>query len=240
MVNNVNKLLALRAGAAAVAATAVVGGTLTALNINTEDGVGAAQAGITLKNIGVTISNIDSISTDVETVYPNADWVNENNHIINSSENAYPVYVKVVIDHNWKDNDGNYVESSDIDDSVSDTARLYVGDSYDTGRVISDVASESDAYTVNDWIVFYSDAEQTVMYYTKPVAAGEQTTGFLDGIYFSDEMGNSFIGTSYSIDITVTAVQSDSGKDAMAAELGVFPSIDGSGVITSISESSGD
>jgi hypothetical protein len=231
----VNNLLALRTVAAAVAATAVVGGTLTALNINTENGVGAAQAGITLKNIGITIANVDSDGTDDITVMPNADWNNDNSFIINNTDKGYTVYVKVVIDHTAQDPDGNYDDNPDF-------AKLYIGDSYDAAdaTVISDAAGENEAYIVNDWLVFYSDSDQTVMYYTKPVAAGDSTSSFLDGIHFSEELGNSYIGYSYNLDIEVTAVQSDSGKDAMAAELGVFPSIDADGVITAVSESSGD
>jgi hypothetical protein len=78
------------------------------------------------------------------------------------------------------------------------------------------------------------------MYYTKPLATGESTSSFLDGIHFSEELGNRYIGSSYSVEIEVTAVQADNGIDAIAAELGVFPTIGDDGVITAVSEESGD
>lgn len=205
------------AAAAAVAATAA-GGSLAALNTTTENNAGAATTGISLKDIGISVANATgTVGGDVAT-NPGGEWDNATSFVTNTMTGGYTVYTKVVIDHRF-------------DDLDSDMAFAYIGDSYETGTVL-----DEDAETVNDWIVFYADDEQTVMYYTKPLAPGESTTDFLDGIYFSPEMGNDYAGASYSVDITVTAVQYDNGYGAIASELGVFPTFDEDGNITAVSE----
>ena len=82
----------------------------------------------------------------------------------------------------------------------------------------------------------YEDDEQTVMYYTKPLAPEQTTTNFMDGIYFKESMGNGFADAVYTLEYEVTAVQANNAKDAIAAELGVFPEFDENGTILSVSE----
>lgn len=94
-----------------------------------------------------------------------------------------------------------------------------------------------DIYVHNqDWIIGYEDDEQTVMYYTKPLAPEQTTTNFMDGIHFKESMGNGFADAVYTLEYEVTAVQANNAKDAIAAELGVFPEFDENGTILSVSE----
>lgn len=70
-----------------------------------------------------------------------------------------------------------------------------------------------DIYVHNqDWIIGYEDDEQTVMYYTKPLAPEQTTTNFMDGIHFKESMGNGFADAVYTLEYEVTAVQANNAK----------------------------
>ena len=67
-------------------------------------------------------------------------------------------------------------------------------------------------------------------------APEQTTTNFMDGIHFKESMGNGFADAVYTLEYEVTAVQANNAKDAIAAELGVFPEFDENGTILSVSE----
>ena len=119
------------------------------------------------------------------------------------------MYVKVVIYHAWDTKSGGLVSAGEADD-------IYVHN--------------------QDWIIGYADDEQPAMYYTKPLAPEQTTTNFMDGIHFKESMGNGFADAVYTLEYEVTAVQANNAKDAIAAELGVFPEFDENGTILSVSE----
>ena len=127
----------------------------------------------------------------------------------NDIPDGYDVYVKVVIYHAWDTKSGGLVSAGEADD-------IYVHN--------------------QDWIIGYEDDEQMVMYYTKPLAPEQTTTNFMDGIHFKESMGNGFADAVYTLEYEVTAVQANNAKDAIAAELGVFPEFDENGTILSVSE----
>ena len=127
----------------------------------------------------------------------------------NDIPDGYDVYVKVVIYHAWDTKSGGLVSAGEADD-------IYVHN--------------------QDWIIGYEDDEQMVMYYTKPLAPEQTTTNFMDGIHFKESMGNEFADAVYTLEYEVTAVQANNAKDAIAAELGVFPEFDENGTILSVSE----
>jgi hypothetical protein len=226
----------LMGAAAVVAVSTVVGGTLAALNTNTENGAGAAETGISLKNIGIAFVSAGEEGTEITEHLPGGSWSNPQSSVINSVENGYSIYAKVEIDRYWSKNDDNGEKY--LDYAADNMAKAYIGESY-TGtesQLPLQIDGQEEAYIVNDWLVGYADDEQIVMYYTKPLAEGEQSSDFLSGIYFAPEMDNSYTNTTYHVDITVTAVQANNGADAIAAELGVFPSFDDEGNIIAVSE----
>ena len=120
---------------------------------------------------------------------------------------------------------------NDIPDGYDVYVKVVIYHAWDTksGGLVS-AGEADDIYVHNqDWIIGYEDDEQMVMYYTKPLAP-EQT------IYFKESMGNGFADAVYTLEYEVTAVQANNAKDAIAAELGVFPEFDENGTILSVSE----
>jgi hypothetical protein len=226
----------LMGAAAVVVVSTVIGGTLAALNTNTENGAGAAETGISLKNIGVAFADAGDEGSEITDHMPGGTWTNTQSSVINSVENGYTIYAKVVIDRYWSREEDGIEEYLDL--ASENMAKAYIGETYpgaDT-QLLSLAETQEEQYIVNDWLVGYADDEQIVMYYTKPLAEGEQSSDFLSGIYFVPEMDNRYTDTTYHVDITVTAVQADNGSDAIAAELGVFPSFDEQGNMIAVSE----
>ena len=196
--------------AAVLILATMVGGTLAALNTKTEKAV----ANISIKSVGVTmigdqpVALADGGEKEPVTIVPGETIVMPK-AVQNDIPDGYDVYVKVVIYHAWDTKSGGLVSAGEADD-------IYVHN--------------------QDWIIGYEDDEQTVMYYTKPLAPEQTTTNFMDGIHFKESMGNGFADAVYTLEYEVTAVQANNAKDAIAAELGVFPEFDENGTILSVSE----
>ena len=219
-------LLMVIAGALVLAT--MIGGTLAALNVKSEE---AATADISIKSVGVTIYDeqtpMGALPEETPTeIVPGTD-VEMVRKVVNSVSDGYDVYVKVVIYKNWEsDGDQIYPETGAAD-------LLYV-ESGEGGR--QDLAAAVQNQKVNGWIVQYADDEQIVMYYTRPVKPNESTSDFLSGIKFTEAMGNEYANAAYNLEYQVTAVQANNAADAIAAELGMFATFDNDGNITGISE----
>ena len=221
--------------------TSIVGGTWASLNTNTENGVGAGVAEVTTKAIQVAFAGEKtekSVLTDAD-VTPGA-FCKYEQSIKNDTTDGYDIYVKVNVYKYWADEtteeqnavleeDGSYYAyDADLNGAY---AALCFGDAqedYDSVEV-GDV-------TENGWLVAYEDEEQITLYYTKPLAAGEQSENFLDGISFSTKMNNAYTGKTLALEFEVNAVQANNSADAIAAEWGVFPTFDADGTIISVSE----
>ena len=213
-----------------------VGGTLAALNTDTKGGVGAATAGISLENIGIDITEDTKVTQKMEAtgMTPGGEWKNPYRAVCNTAEGGYSVYAKVVVDRYWTEGTENDTEGTYADIS-SEVTEAYVSGT-GSKTVYNAVEEEAKQYILNDWIVTYADDEQMILYYRKPLKSGESSSDFLTGIRFLPEMGNAYADKDYHMDITVTAVQANNSEDAIAAELGVFPTFDGKGNMTWVSE----
>ena len=196
---------------AALIAVAAIGGTLASGYVES----GNVLQNISEKALGISIMSGNTKAGDgrtsisVEAVPGASNTLNY--QIKNDRTNGYELYARVDLYYGW---------SSDL--NLNNRAYPYV-DSYEKQT------------KVGDWIVAYCDQEQMTLYYTKPLAQGEEAK-FLDSVSFSTEMGNRYAGAQYLLDVEVTAVQANNSDEAIAAEWGVYPRFDSNGTITSVSE----
>lgn len=147
----------------------------------------------------------------------------------NNSDGDFPQYVRVVVDKYWLDEEGNKDQSANPE-------YITLG-------------------AKSDWLKVESedDKEQTVYYYTKPLAKGEvadllESVSLDKGVLIEysktevDEDGNKLVtisgyeGKSFRIDVKVDAVQTHHAKDAILGAWGIDVTIDNAGTITSINE----
>lgn len=202
-------------------AVAAIEGSLAAVNVNMKDGEGAAGVDISLGAIEIQAVGDATVTQKlpVAETMPGTVWTNPYSAVCNTAKNGYPLYAKVVADHYW----AGETERSEAEQEI----KLLD---------FAPVKTEQEQYFYNDWLVTYADGEQTVLYYRKPLKSGERSTDFLSEISFPAELGNDYADGEYRLDLTVTAVQADNGRDAIAAELGVFPIFDEAGNLIRISE----
>ncbi|MCR5641198.1 MAG: hypothetical protein K6G04_07600 [Lachnospiraceae bacterium] len=220
------KYMIAGAGAILVAVT-LIGGTMAANNAQTSE---AAQADISVNGLagGIEVTSTDPVFEAESGVAatPGGDY-----EIVRSVKNAggeldYDAYFKAVIYKSWLDGEESYMDTTETEDVQED--RPHVADTYYDEVEAGDI--------VNGWLVGYVDEEEIVLYYTKPLGVGEQSTNFVEGISFAENLGNAYMDATYSFGIEVTAVQANNGADAMASTLGIYPVMDENGVIVSVSE----
>jgi len=216
------------AGAGAIlVALSLIGGTMAANNAQTSE---AAQADISVNGLsgGIEVTSTDPVFEAESGVAatPGGDY-----EIVRCVKNAggeldYDAYFKAVIYKNWLDSEESYIDTAETTDVMED--RPHVGDVYLDEAEVGDV--------INGWLVGYVDEEEIDLYYTKPLGVGEQSTNFIEGISFAENLGNAYMDATYSVAIEVTAVQANNGADAMASTLGIYPVLDENGIIVSVSE----
>lgn len=220
------KYMALFGTVGLIAAAGIIASL--ASGYSTTDDVGAAVSNISEGKVKVSLggegvsklSGSDMIVSPGQSESYKLNVVNEG-----TGKNAYGLYTKVTIDSTWDD---DVLDEGEID-------KDYVSFKL-AGKKLKEVLSYDEQYKVGDWIVAHHDGEETVLYYTKPIEAGESSSNFLDEIHFEAGMSKEFYGGNFKFDVNVEAVQKSNSKDAIAAEWGVFPKIDSNGNITSVSE----
>ena len=199
--------------------TAIIGGTLAGFNTSTES---KGVTNITVKELGITMVGTGTEANQQEDsigkgATPGGEVALQHS-VTNNVEGGYTLYTRVTIDKKWND------ESLD-----PAKIRLYVGSGENKTELLAGT-------TVNDWIVWYADAEQVIMYYTKPLAQGESSSNLIDAVSFDAQMDNSYAGKSAEISVSADAVQQIAAEDSIPSEWGVYPTIGEKGVITSIEE----
>ena len=211
--------------AGALVMTAVIGGTLAGFQTSTEDNNTTGIANISVKELGIgmqgtpgeTKGESENTVRGIASV-PGGETVLQHN-IVNNIEGGYDLYTRVTIDKKWTDKkelDPAKIRVFAVEDNVKE--ELIAGK------------------TVNDWIVWYADAEQIIMYYTKPLAAGQATSNMIDGLSFDADMDNAYANATVEISFSADAVQAIAKEDSMPSEWGVYPIFDETGVITAIEE----
>jgi len=224
----VKKKLILMCIAGALVMTGVIGGTLAGFNTETKS---KAVTDIKVNTLGIDmLGDSDSEEPDATTkadgkdikVVPGGDTVIQHN-IKNDVEGGYDLYTRVTIDKKWAD---SKKENVSLD---PEKIRVYAGTDDSKQELLAGV-------TVNDWIVWYSDAEQIVMYYTKPLASGETTANFIDSLSFATDMNNDYADEKVELAFSADAVQVIAAEDSIPSEWGVYPEFNENGEITKIVE----
>ena len=223
---------------ALVLATAT-GGTLAALNTNTEGGIGDAVSEISTKGIGISVTSVGNTSVEadgLESFAPGGD-IPCAYCVTNDVADGYGIYAKVTIDKVWDEDTLDSAKFS-VDFQDGEVLIAYPGcdDGNGSAQAYAEDYNAAGAMIAGDWIIAYADDEQIVLYYTKPLLSGESSDNFMDAISVSADVGNAYADAMFTVDLTVDAVQTNCDEDAMQAEWGVFPLFDDDGNIINVYE----
>ena len=213
------KKLILMCIAGALVMTAVIGGTLAGFNTSTEN---KAVTNITVNELGIDLTSGSSKEIDKGTIegiaiVPGGE-VEIAQNIINDVEGGYELYTRVTIGKKWEN---DKLDASKI--------HVYAGVGEDKSELVAGTQ-------VNDWIVWYSDEEQIIMYYTKPLNAGEASKNLIDAVGFDADMDNAYAGAKVVIEFSADAVQTIAAEDSIPSEWGVYPVIEADKTISAIEE----
>lgn len=211
------KKLMLMCVAGVLVMTAIIGGTLAGFNTSTEN---RGVSNITVKALGIEMlgtGNGNTAQAGGVKAKPGGEMELVKN-IQNNVEGGYTLYTRVTIDKKWSD---DTLDASKI--------HLYVGSGENRTELTAGI-------TVNDWIVWYADEEQVVMYYTRPLEPGETSTNLLETLSFDADMDNAYAGKEALISFSADAVQTIAAEDSIPSEWGVYPVFDEAGNITAIEE----
>ena len=198
--------------------TTVVGGSIASFTANT-DGSNASTV-ISTKNVSVKL-NTDSLPIDGE--YNNQNFILPGEIIkldfpysVTVLDGSYDAYIKVTVNKSWFDNDKKV--------------------NLDADNIIFWYDDHSEIKPSENWIISKVDSQQTVLYYTLPVSAGNVTEPFLSEFKLSHTLSNEYAGKQVKIDVEVDAVQIIAGVDAIKSAWGVVATINQDKVITKIAD----
>lgn len=212
-----NKKRLLMGMAAALVITALAGGSLayfSATGSKVQQNINTQTLGIEFsygENAAEVQSAESAFGADEITVkaMPGKSYVKE---VAVKNTEEVSLYARVKIRKYWIDGDGK--------DLGKDPEKI---------RIISDEANGS-------WIIEDQDKEEIVMYYTKPLAAGEETSFFMNEIEISHTIGNDYADAAIRLDLTTDGVQTYAAEDAILSEWGVAAEINSDGTISRIIE----
>lgn len=205
--------------AAVLTATAVIGGTFAGMSTQTDK---QATARITTKGFSIKLNDTTlaeeavPLSNTIETVGAKGDMMPGSSvpfSKVLENDADYDLYARVTIYKHW--------DNRDLDASK-----------------ISWTLNETDA----NWLKWYEDEEQVILYYCRPLKAKaadgstDCSTEMLSAVQVSADMTNEYANAQVVLEFEVDAVQTLSAKEAMISEWGVYPTFDESGNITSIAE----
>ena len=191
---------------------------------------------ISEKDLGVTAENNDGNQESKVDVMPGQEsrlgyYVKNSGGDAADSTGSYDIYAKVEIFYSFSKDKEEIVNNEDAP-VVSFFLQGQDAD-YELGEYIRDYQNSR---LIGDWIVAYYDEQEIVMYYTKPISYQDTSSEFISYVKFNENMGNEYAGSEFNLETQVTAVQTDSGASAIAAEWGLYPQINSQGIITAISE----
>lgn len=203
--------------------TAVAGGTLAGFRTQSEQG----KTDITTKSLGIELTgksvDLDEQTLTADNYMPGAE-VEMPYFVTNNVKEGYELYTRVTIYKYWQDR-------PELD---AGKIHLYVKDA--SGNATELTSEEGQLLQVNNWFVQYADAEQMVLYYTKPMKAGEITDNVMDSLMVDVSVNNNYAGQKVILEIKADAVQKIAADASIPSEWGVYPTFDGDGNITAITE----
>lgn len=94
----------------------------------------------------------------------------------------------------------------------------------------------TDATERERWIVAKETDEHIILYYTKPLAEGENTKNFMDQLSVSEKLKNEYAGLGIALEFKTDGIQIFAAEDAFLSEWGVLPVVDADGYILEIAE----
>lgn len=225
--------------AAVVMAAGIIGVTMAATAPQ-----GRTTGKISTPGIGVEIrhSGIEEGKAGVETIkdgnnvvgvsykgVPGADnKVSDVVTVWNTKER--PIYLRVTINKTWSNEDGT--RNFDLDPQQIKV--MYKGEALANGNA-------GDGWIIKDGDAdgLYDDGETVYCYYRYPINEGSQTSELIDSFAILTEkpelIGNEYTGASANVTFEADAIQQTAVEDAMLAEWGVEPTMDGT-TITEINE----
>lgn len=211
------KKLILMCVAGILAGSAIIGGTLAGFNTEMKQ-QGVAQITTKSMSIGIRENNGESQKAELETAVAPGTEIPVARSIVNDAPEGYDLYTRVTIYKRWNRDglDGRKIH-------------LYLGDTELT-------MENSEAVSDTDWILWYADDEQAVMYYRKPLSENQATSEVLSSLKIAGDVNNAYAGAEVILEFDVDAVQKIAAQDAIVSEWGVYPVIDEDGSIVSISE----
>ena len=191
---------------------------------------------ISEKDLGVTAEKNDADQESEVNVMPGQEshlgyYVKNSGGSAADSADSYDIYAKVEIFYSFSKDKEEIINNEDLP-----VVSFFLQDQdsdHELGEYIRDYR---DSRTIGDWIVAYYDEQEIVMYYTRPISYQDTSSEFLSYVKFNENMGNEYAGCDFNLETRVTAVQTDSGRSAIAAEWGLYPEINSQGIITAISE----
>lgn len=224
------KKIILMSVAAVLAMTAIIGGTLAGFNTQSEQG----KTDITTKSLGIDLTDVTggSFNLDDQTLTATAKMpgseVAMSYAITNNVAEGYSLYARVTVYKYWED-----IQNADLE---ADKITLYVKDADGNNVELAQDEATDGMTRVNDWFIQYADDEQIILYYAKPLAAGESTGNVMDSLVIDQKVGNAYTNQNIVVEIEADAVQQIAAESAMPSEWGVYPSFDENGNIVSIAE----
>lgn len=210
-------------------ATAVVGGTMADFTAKSEQG----KTDITTKSLGITLED-DAVpkcmaieELEMDKLGMPGDEIEMPYRIRNDVPDGYDLYTRVTIYKSW----GKHDEKLD-----SSMIKLFVYTDSDEPQELT--CEDGNPKMLNDWIVWYSDDEQVIAYYTKPLTTdpNDWTTHIFDLVSISPEITNAYTGQTVKLEIKADAVQTAVAESSIPSEWGVYPTFDEAGNIVSIAE----
>lgn len=204
--------------AALLVGTAVIGGTFAGFNTETEQ---QATAQITTKSLSISLldTTIEDMTTplaaDIETIGDeDALMPGDVIPVSRSIQNDadYDLYTRATIYKRW---DKDALDASKIN--------LVLGKE-------------------EDWIVWYQDDEQVILYYRSPLkgiaenGATDVTSEMISAVSVSSDIGNDYTNAKIILEFEVDAVQMLAADAAIPAEWGVYPTFDEEGRIVEVAE----
>lgn len=196
------KKLLLMAAAAVLTVTAIAGGSLAAFSTAAEE---QAVTSVAVKSLSLDIHpGEDNQIADGETyqtpaMVPGSE-ITVPYRVTNSGD--YDIYVRVTLNKYF----------------VRDGGKLF-GEEYQTDLIALGMPQAQES----GWILAYEDSEEAVLYYTRPIPAGESSTDFLESLRILPQADNRYSDLGIGLDVEADAVQAANAARAMPSEWGVYP-----------------
>lgn len=220
------KKIIIVALAAVLTATTMIGGSLayfSAEGNKVQQQINTMTLGIKLQDVVVDAEGKEIAAEPidgalyVERVMP-GEVVDKTMRVNNPEE--VTEYVRVSVRKYWTKNSGDEVVKLPEKDA--------------NAIILKPVNAEEDER--ERWIVTKETDEHIILYYTKPLAEGENTKNFMEQIMISEKIKNDYAGLGVALEFETEGIQVFAAQDAFLSEWGVKPVIDEDGYILQIEE----